>query len=79
MAKPSGSRIVTPFGSRVFTMSDWLVRIVTHDDRVIWKGVQPEVSEGVAMDCAVRSTYLQSDMIADVQIMRRSERLKVQA
>lgn len=79
MNRSVGSSIITPLGHRIFTMRDWLVRIKTSDGRIIWKGVQPEASEESAMRCAVGSTYLQSDMIEDVQIMRRSERLKVQA
>ena len=79
MPKAPGSSMLTPFGSRIFTMEDWLIRIKTADGRIIWKGVQPDVTEETAIRCAVGSTYLRSDMIADVQIMRRSERLKVQA
>lgn len=70
--------MLTPFGSRIFTMEDWLVRIKTTDGRIIWKGVQPDATEETAIRCAVGSTYLHSDMIADVQIMKRSERLQVQ-
>ena len=79
MPKAPGSSMLTPFGSRIFTMEDWLVRIKTADGRIIWKGVQPDATEETAIRCAVGSTYLRYDMIADVQIMRRSERLKVQA
>jgi len=79
MPKAPGTSMLTPFGSRIFTMQDWLVRIKTADGRIIWKGVQPDATEETAIRCAVGSTYLRSDMIADVQIMRRSERLKVQA
>ena len=78
MVREAGDSILTPFGSRIFTMQDWVVRIKTVEGQVIWKGVQPEVSEERAVDVACRSTYLPKSMIQDVQIMRRSERSKVQ-
>jgi len=67
-----------PFGQRIFTMDDWIVRVVPHEGKVRLVGVPPELPEKEALERGVRHTLLQPSQIKTVSIERRRDHMKVQ-
>jgi hypothetical protein len=67
-----------PFGNRVFTMDDWIVRVVPHEGKVRLVGVPPELSEEDALKRGVRHTLLLPGQIKTVSIERRRDHMKEQ-
>ena len=64
--------MVSPFGFRLYTGDDWVVRIEYDDGTVLRKGVDGAVDEDRALQCAVRSGRL-IDIPKSVEIRRRRD------
>tara|TARA_Y100001963_G_C6579176_1_gene352578 strand:+ start:211 stop:414 length:204 start_codon:yes stop_codon:yes gene_type:complete len=65
-------------GIRVYSPNDWIVRIKKHDGSVRLVGVQPNVHQDAAAFAALRHAMIPEAEIADVDVLRRREAMKVQ-
>ena len=69
---------IAPFGFRVYTPDDWVVRIEYPDGTVIRKGVDGKVDRDQAVHSALSSTRGRT-MPSEVDIRRRRDWSKAQA
>ena len=73
-----GQALWHPLGQRVFTMDDWIVRVVPHEGKVRLVGVPPCFTEEVALKRGVMHTLLRPSQIKTVSIDRRRDHMKEQ-
>lgn len=69
---------MTPLGFRIYSPDDWIVLIKKHDGTVRVVGVQPNLPQEAAHSAALLHARIPATEIADVDVLRRRDAMKVQ-